>query len=316
MLKIVHLYLITSFLLPVMLFLPSKTITNQNQDPEFKECVKVCVKNCKEETKSTRYTWSYCASVALFLAPVIEYTGIFLEGKGIVNDTVTLPVSGVLEGFAGSTGISCMEKEIEIVQDCTKTCEDACNHGTLRQNQTRSTLQEVIFELDKEHRAFQEFTLITKRQYSGDITTSRRVQIEEQAFRDIWQHAEDIVSWFSYRDSNGKPSASFMFEKKLKQLRHDGGINWILWSIDQMVREFINLDRQFCALWPDWFRVQLRVMEAQAYTVAWSSEAFFGIEEPLSPLKYSKNRFREQIIFAKKKCLKPSIVKKDLTIQF
>ena len=185
----------------------------------------------------------------------------------------------------------------------------------MHQNQTGKTLNEVISGLDKEQQMFEDLTLMTKLQYSGKLTTSRRVQIEEQAFRDIWQHAEDIVGWFSYRDSNGKPSANFMFEKKLKQLRHDGGINWILWSIDQMVREFINLDRQFCALWPDWFRIQLRVMEAQAYNVAGSSEAFFGIEDHLSPLKYSRNRFQEQIIFTKKKCLKPSIVKKDLGLK-
>ena len=185
----------------------------------------------------------------------------------------------------------------------------------MHQNKTGETLDELISILDKEQQKFEDFTLMTKLQYSGKLTTSRRVQIEEQAFRDIWQHAEEIVGWFSYRDSNGKPSANFMFEKKLKQLRHDGGINWILWSINQMVREFINLDRQFCALWPDWFRIQLRLMEAQAYTVAGSSEAFLGIEDHLSPLKYSRNRFNEQIIFTKKKCLKPSIVKKDLGLK-
>ena len=185
----------------------------------------------------------------------------------------------------------------------------------VHQNKTGKTLDEIISVLNKEQQKFEDFMLMTKLQYSGKLTTSRRVQIEEQAFRDIWQHAEEIVGWFSYRDSNGKPSANFMFEKKLKQLRHDGGINWILWSINQMVREFINLDRQFCALWPDWFRIQLRLMEAQAYTVAGSSEAFLGIEDHLSPLKYSRNRFNEQIIFTKKKCLKPSIVKKDLGLK-
>ena len=310
MIKILHLYLITSFLLPVIL-LPSRTITSVDPD-----CVKGCVKNCGEETKSSRYSWSYCASVALFLAPVIEYTFIFLEQRDIMNNSTSLRVSGTLEGFAGFTGVSCMVEERQIIKNCVKECEDACNHGTVvHQNQTGKTLDEVISVLDKEQQIFEDLTLMTKLQYSGNLTTSRRVQIEEQAFRDIWQHAEEIVGWFSYRGSNGKPSANFMFEKKLKQLRHDGGINWILWSMDQMVHEFINLDRQFCALWPDWFRIQLRVMEAQAYTVAGSSEAFFGVEDPLSPLKYSRNRFHQQIIFTKKKCLKPSIVKKDLGLK-
>ena len=310
MIKILHLYLITSFLLPVIL-LPSKTATNV-PDPE---CVKCCVSNCGEETKSSRYTWSFCASVALFLAPVIEYTFIFLEDRDLLDGPESLSVSGTLEGFAGFTGISCIDQEFKIIQNCEKECKNACSHGTVHQNQTGKTLNEVISGLDKEQQMFEDLTLMTKLQYSGKLSTSRRVQIEEQAFRDIWQHAEDIVGWFSYRDPNGKPSANFMFEKKLKQLRHDGGINWILWSIDQMVREFINLDRQFCALWPDWFRIQLRVMEAQAYNVAGSSEAFFGIEDHLSPLKYSRNRFHEQIIFTKKKCLKPSIVKKDLGLK-
>ena len=309
MIKILHLYLITSFLLPVIL-LPSKTTNNVDQ-----ECLKCCVSSCGEETKSSRYTWSFCASVALFLAPVIEYTFIFLEQRDLLNNSTSLSVSGTLEGFAGLTGVSCMDQEIAIVSNCEKECENTCSHGTVHQNKTGKTLDELISVLDKEQQKFEDFTLMTKLQYSGKLTTSRRVQIEEQAFRDIWQHAEEIVGWFSYRDSNGKPSANFMFEKKLKQLRHDGGINWILWSIDQMVREFINLDRQFCALWPDWFRIQLRLMEAQAYTVAGSSEAFLGIEDHLSPLKYSRNRFHEQIIFTKKKCLKPSIVKKDLGLK-
>jgi len=306
--KILHLYLITSFLMPVIL-LPSKTTTNE--DPE---CLKCCVSNCGEETKSSRYTWSFCASLGLFLAPVIEYTFIYMEKRGIQKNSTSLSVSGAFEGYAVSTAVSCTQQEVKIIQNCEKECENACSHGTVHQNQTGKTLAEVISVLDKEQQKFEDLTLMTKLQYSGKLTTSRRVQIEEQAFRDIWQHAEDVVGWFSYRDSNGKPSANFMFEKKLKQLRHDGGINWILWSIDQMVREFINLDSQFCALWPDWFRIQLRVMEAQAYNVAGSSD--FGNEDHLSPLKYSSDRFHEQIIFTKKKCLKPSIVKKDLRLDF
>ena len=43
-------------------------------------------------------------------------------------------------------------------------------------------------------------------------------------------------------------------------------------------------------------------MQAQAHTVAGSSEAFIGIEDHLLPLKYSGNRFHAQIIFAKDKC--------------
>ena len=75
MIKYLHIYLITSFLLPVIL-LPSKT--TPNVDPE---CLKFCVANCGEETESLRYTWSFCASVALFFTPVIEYTFIFLQDK-------------------------------------------------------------------------------------------------------------------------------------------------------------------------------------------------------------------------------------------
>ena len=48
-----------------------------------------------------------------------------------------------------------------------------------------------------------------------------------------------------------------------------------------MVRDFISLDRQFCALWPHWMRAQLRVMEAQAYADAKSGGD--------SQLKYSKS---------------------------
>ena len=44
-------------------------------------------------------------------------------------------------------------------------------------------------------------------------------------------------------------------------------------------------------------------MQAQAHTVAGSSEAFIDrIEDHLLPLKYSGNRFHAQIIFAKDKC--------------
>jgi hypothetical protein len=308
--KIIYIYLFTSLLWPVVLQ-PSKKITNL----EFTECLKGCVKNCGEDNRSMRYTWSYCASVALFLAPVIEYTGIFLEQRDIDDKATILRITGLYEGLAGATSVKCMEKLTTIAQDCHRYCEEACNHGTVRQNQTHSTLQKVISEIDKAHKEIKDFTLMTKCQYSGDITTSRRVQIEEQAFRDIWQHAEDIVYWFSYRNSNGKSSGTFMFDKKLKQLRHDGGIHWILSSIDQMVRTSISLDKDFCALWPDWLRIQLRVMEAQAYTVARSAETFLGIEDHLSPLKYSRNRLYEQIIFSKKKCLKPSIVKKDLRLK-
>ena len=38
------------------------------------------MQNKIEDTQ--KYVWSYCASVALFLAPVIEYTGIYLELQG------------------------------------------------------------------------------------------------------------------------------------------------------------------------------------------------------------------------------------------
>ena len=249
------------------------------------------------------------------MVPVVEYTGIYLEQQGVSDFRTLIKLTGLYEGLAGLTGMTCKDQELKIERNCENKCKVACSHGTVHQNKTGKILDKVISVIDMKQQIFDCITLMTKLHYSENFTTSRRVQIEEQAFRDIWQHAEEIVGWFSYRDSNGKPSANFMFEKKLKQLRHDGGINWILWSINQMVREFINLDRQFCALWPDWFRIQLRLMEAQAYTVAGSSEAFLGIEDHLSPLKYSRNRFNEQIIFTKKKCLKPSIVKKDLGLK-
>merc|ERR1711971_193449 len=301
--------MITSLLLPVIL-LPSKTTLNV--DPK---CVKFCVLNCGEEMESFRYFWSFCASVAIFFTPVIEYSFIFFGDKGDLGNSSTLIISGLVESLSGSQAFSCSEREMAIVQNCQKHCEIACSHGTVHQNKTGETLDELIFVLDKEQQKFEDFTLKSKLQNSGKLTTSRQVQIAEQAFRDIWQHAEEIVGWFSYRNSIGKPSANFMFEKKLKQLRQDGEINRILWSIDQMVREFINLDSQFCALWPDWFRIQLRVMEAQAYNVAGSSEAFSGNEDYLSPLKYSRNRFHEQITFAKDKCLNPFTVKKDLGLK-
>jgi len=173
------------------------------------------------------------------------------------------------------------------------------------QNKTHSSLKEIVSEIDDAHNKIESLIMMTRRHFPRNITKLRRVQIEEQAYRDIWQHAEEIVYWFSYRDSGGNPVGTFMFDMKVEQLKHDGGINWILWSIDRMVRDFISLDRQFCALWPHWMRAQLRVMEAQAYVVAKSAGGD-------SPLKYSKSRLDEQIIFAKKKCLKPSIVKKDL----
>ena len=102
-----------------------------------------------------------------------------------------------------------------------------------------------------------------------------------------------------------------MFDMKIEQLKHDGGLNWILWSIDRMVRDFISLDRQFCALWPHWMQTQLRVMEAESYVIS-KSQIIGGNGSVLSPMKYSRSRLNEQIIFTKKKCLKPSIVKKDL----
>merc|ERR1711862_282260 len=178
-----------------------------------------------------------------------------------------------------------------------------------------STLQNIVSELDGVHKKIENLIHLTRRHFPKNITKSQRVQIEEQAYRDIWQHAEEIVYWFTYRNSTGYPSAMFMFNMKLEQLKHDGGINWILWSIDRMVRDFISLDRQFCALWPHWMRAQLRVMEAQAFSLSESIADFHGIGSHLSPLKYSKNRLNEQIVFSKKKCLKPSIVKKDLGLK-
>ena len=51
-------------------------------------------------------------------------------------------------------------------------------------------------------------------------------------------------------------------------------------------------------------------MEAEAYVI--SKSQIGGNGSYLSPMKYSRSRLDEQIIFTKKKCLKPSIVKKDL----
>ena len=65
--------------------------------------------------------------------------------------------------------------------------------------------------------------------------------------------------------NKGNPVGMIMFDMKIEQLKHDGGINWILWSIDRMVRDFISLDRQFCALWPHWMRTQLRYVQGLSY---------------------------------------------------
>ena len=178
MIKILHLYLITSFLLPVIL-LPSKKTSNV--DPE---CLKFCVANCSEETKILQYTWSFCASIALFLTPVVEYTFIFIQQEGSRRNDTSLIAAGIFEGVFGSTGVSCVQQEMGIAKNCEKKCNDACSHGTVHQNQTGKTLNEVISGLDKEQQIFEDLTLMTKLQYSGKLTTPHRVQIEEQASRD------------------------------------------------------------------------------------------------------------------------------------
>ena len=101
------------------------------------------------------------------------------------------------------------------------------------QNKTHSSLKEIVSEIDEAHNTIESLIMMTRRHFPGNITKLRRVQIEEQAYRDIWQHAEEIVYWFSYRDSLGNPVGTFMFDMKVEQLKHDGGINWILWSIDR-----------------------------------------------------------------------------------
>ena len=115
MFKILHLYLITSFLLPVIL-LPSKTINNV--DPE---CPKCCVSNCGEDTERSKYIWSHCVSVSLFMVPVIEYTGIYLEPQGLSDKRSLLRLTGLYEGLASLAGVTCMDQEVAIVKNCEKS---------------------------------------------------------------------------------------------------------------------------------------------------------------------------------------------------
>ena len=115
MIKILHLYLITSFLLPVIL-LPSKT-TN-NVDPE---CLKCCVSNCGEDTKSSKYIWSHCVSDSIFMVQVIEYTGIYLEPQDLSDKRSLLRLTGLYEGLASLAGVTCMDQEVAIVKNCEKS---------------------------------------------------------------------------------------------------------------------------------------------------------------------------------------------------
>ena len=71
------------------------------------------------------------------------------------------------------------------------------------QNQKYSTLKEILYKIDETHEKIEKLIMMTRRHFPRNITKSRRVQIEEQAYRQIWQHAEEIVYWFSYRDSEG-----------------------------------------------------------------------------------------------------------------
>jgi hypothetical protein len=115
---------------------------------------------------------SYCSSVALFLAPVIEHTGIVLEIRGVSDKQTLLRLAGLYEGLDGWTGLSRRNREIAIVKNCEKECEDACSHGTVHQNLSGKSLDEVISLLDKTQIIFEDLTL-AKFQYTGKLTNSR-----------------------------------------------------------------------------------------------------------------------------------------------
>ena len=86
--------------------------------------------------------------------------------------------------------------------------------ASVAHNKTPSSLKEIVFEIDEAHEKIESLIMMTRRHFPRNITKSRRVQIEEQAYREIWQHAEEIVYWFSYRDFRGNPVGTFMFDMK------------------------------------------------------------------------------------------------------
>ena len=102
-------------------FQPSKNVALMAENPkaegELPELPSVEKSGLKETRcfidclNSCGHAWSYCTRVAVFLGPIIEYTGIYLEEEDYDDRSKILTTSGALEGLAAAAATICRGKQ-------------------------------------------------------------------------------------------------------------------------------------------------------------------------------------------------------------
>jgi len=95
-------------------FQPSKNTTRMEEtNLKDTECFVDCFHSCG-------HAWSYCSRVAIFLGPIIEYTGIYLEEEEYGDRQKILSFSGALEGIAAAAAQICRGKQDRQDSQCHK----------------------------------------------------------------------------------------------------------------------------------------------------------------------------------------------------
>ena len=99
-------------------FQPSKNVALMTENPKAEGELPSVEKSGLKETRcfidclnSCGHAWSYCTRVAVFLGPIIEYTGIYLEEEDYDDRSKILTTSGALEGLAAAAATICRGKQ-------------------------------------------------------------------------------------------------------------------------------------------------------------------------------------------------------------
>lgn len=229
---------------------------NQEQSCDTAEC-KLQQQSCLDQCqKKQMNSLGFCSTFGSTYAPFVEHYATFYQEYD--SRYFTNAVIGALEGVFIAIANIC---ESELAKICHLCGEGIEFQDVLKsQNMTLEALKENDGKVEL---ILEEINNLTTATFDLQLTDYQLYK--NQRYDQLLYETEQILYWFTLKDK------SRLFQRLLQQKIQgiQGGLEWITWALDDMVRDLISSDKDtFCPLIPFYLNLQLRVAQVSAYLAA------------------------------------------------
>ena len=214
-----------------------------------------CLRDCQRGEKAGLST---CSIIGVYSAPFAEQFGAFYESvrDSYLDNAVIASIEGIFWSLSGYCGSNAVE--------ICKHCRSFITYENILKimNKTNNVLKEREETLMHLNRDFQDMAeLLVK-----DIPNQHEVDLVRiRKYEDVLHQTDQILYWFTQKDK----SRLFrrLFQQKIDGSQ--GGLEWISWSLDAMVRDLVSNEPDiYCRYTLYYSHLQIRVSQVAAFLAA------------------------------------------------